>query len=130
LGEKKPSYGHPPPVDLFNARLNEFQVEAVKRCLAAEDVAVVHGPPGTGKTTVLIEVILQEVKRGKRVLASAPSNIAVDNMVEKLLPWGLRIVRMGHPARIMEPLRHVTLSAQEEEHPMKEAIVRMDQERH
>jgi predicted DNA helicase len=74
-------------------------------------------------------VILQTVKRGGRVLASAPSNIAVDNMVEKLLPANLRIVRMGHPARTLESLRHVTLSAQEEAQPIKEEIQRMQDER-
>ncbi len=116
--------------EIFNEKLNEFQIQAVESCLAAEDVALVHGPPGTGKTTVLVEVMLQTVKRGGRVLASAPSNIAVDNMVEKLLPWNLRIVRMGHPARILDPLRHVTLSAIIEEHPLTAEIHRMDNDRH
>ena len=130
LGERTPSFSKAPALELFNPRLNEFQAQAVARCVGAEDVAMVHGPPGTGKTTVLVEVILQAVKNGQRVLASAPSNIAVDNMVEKLLPFDLRIVRMGHPARILEPLRHVTLSAQEEEHPGREEIARMNEERH
>lgn len=115
--------------NVFNDRLNEFQVQAVKQWLGANDFALVRGPPGTGKTTVLVEVILQAVKRGARVLASAPSNIAVDNMVEKLLKWDLRIVRMGHPARIMEPLRHVTLSALEEDHPARELKAEMEEER-
>jgi superfamily I DNA and/or RNA helicase len=117
-------------LELFNPRLNEFQVDAVRSCLAAENVALIHGPPGTGKTTVLVEIIRQTVKRGGRVLASAPSNIAVDNMVEKLIDSHLRIVRMGHPARILEPLRHVTLAALEEAHPFMEEITRMDDERH
>ncbi len=130
LGEKKPSFATAPKIDPQNPKLNEFQLEAVQRCLGAEDVAIVHGPPGTGKTTVLVEVILQTVKAGGRVMASAPSNVAVDNMVEKLLPYGLRIVRMGHPARILEPLRHVTLSAQEAEHPGKEEVKRMNDEKH
>jgi ATP-dependent RNA/DNA helicase IGHMBP2 len=130
LGDRKPSYATAPALQLHNTRLNEFQVEAVRRCIGADDVALVHGPPGTGKTTVLVEVIIQSVKAGQRVLASAPSNIAVDNMVEKLLPYDLRIVRMGHPARIMEPLRHVTLSAQEEEHPSRDEIRRLNDERH
>ncbi len=117
-------------LDLFNTRLNEFQIDAVKSCLAADSVALIHGPPGTGKTTVLVEIIRQTVKRGGRVLASAPSNIAVDNIVEKLADTNLRIVRMGHPARILESLRHVTLAAQEEEHPLMDEIVKMDDERH
>jgi len=130
LGEREPSWSQAAALELYNPRLNEFQVQAVERCVGAEDVALVHGPPGTGKTTVLVEVILQAVKCGQRVLASAPSNIAVDNMVEKLLPFDLRIVRMGHPARILEPLRHVTLSAQEEAHSGREEVARMNEERH
>lgn len=117
-------------VSLFNTRLNKFQIEAVKKCLAAKEVGLIHGPPGTGKTTVLVEVIVQAVKQGARVLASAPSNIAVDNMVEKLLPWDLRLVRMGHPARILEPLRHVTLAALEEESRARQEIQEMEEERH
>ncbi len=130
LGNRKAEVGDKLPFNLFNGSLNEFQVKAVEHCLSAEDAAVIHGPPGTGKTTVLIEIILQTVKRGGRVLASAPSNIAVDNMVEKLLPWDVRIVRMGHPARILETLRHVTLSAIQEEHPLTAEIQRMDADRH
>lgn len=130
LGDIKPGHEKIPPFNVYNTALNEYQVQAVGRCLAAQDVAVIHGPPGTGKTTVLVEVIRQSVAQGAKVLASAPSNIAVDNMVEKLLGSGLRIVRTGHPARILEPLRHVTLSAQEEEHESKAEIDRMNEERH
>ncbi len=130
LGNKTASVGKSHRLQFFNTHLNKFQMEATTKCMAGEDAAIIHGPPGTGKTTVLIEVILQTVKQGGRVLASAPSNIAVDNIVEKLLPWNLRVVRMGHPARIMEPLRHVTLSAQEDEHPLREQIKRMDEDRH
>ncbi|MFN0118350.1 MAG: AAA domain-containing protein [Elusimicrobiota bacterium] len=130
LANKQPSFETIKKINLYNEKLNEFQVQAVKRCLGAEDVALIHGPPGTGKTTVLVELIVQSVKNGQKVLASAPSNIAVDNMVEKLLPWGLRIVRMGHPARILEPLRHVTLSALEDEHPLRDQIKELHAARH
>lgn len=107
---------------LFDPSLNEFQVHAVRRALAAPRFAVVHGPPGTGKTTVLAEIIRQEAARGRRVLATAPSNIAVDNILEKLLERGLRVVRLGHPARTLEPLRHATLSAQVADHVEQEEI--------
>lgn len=106
----------------FDSSLNEYQQEAVKKALAAQEVAVIHGPPGTGKTTVLVEIIRQAAAQGQRVLASAPSNIAVDNMVEKLLPAELRLVRLGHPARIMESLHHTTLDAQIQEHPFQETL--------
>ena len=61
---------------------------------------MIHGPPGTGKTTTLFSVIEQFVLRKKRVLACAPSNIAVDNIVEKLK--GMNVVRLGHPVRMTE----------------------------
>ncbi len=130
LGIKPPSQDKIPKIELVNQRLNEFQVEAVKDSLAAGEVAIIHGPPGTGKTTVLVEIILQLVKERKRVLASAPSNISVDNMVEKMLPYDLRIVRVGHPARVMEALHHVTLAAQQQEHTGQREIKMMDDERH
>jgi ATP-dependent RNA/DNA helicase IGHMBP2 len=116
-------------LEFFNERLNKYQKQAVERSLEAKDVALVHGPPGTGKTTVLVEIIRQAVARGARVLASAPSNIAVDNLLEKLLDTDLRVVRMGHPARILDSLRHATLSAQVAEHDAQESIRQLDQER-
>lgn len=130
LEDKPASIGKKIPFELNNTKLNKYQVQAVERSLAAEEVAIIHGPPGTGKTTVLMEIILQTVQRGGRVLASAPSNIAVDNMVEKLLPWNLKIVRMGHPARIMDSLRHVTLSALQEEHMLMDQVRRIEDERY
>ncbi|MFA5975525.1 MAG: AAA domain-containing protein [Elusimicrobiota bacterium] len=116
-------------ISFFNLRLNPYQREAVEKALAAQDVAVVHGPPGTGKTTVLVEIVQQAVARGARVLASAPSNIAVDNLLEKLLDTGLRVVRMGHPARILDSLRHATLSALVTEHDDQRHIQELDQQR-
>src|SRR5439155_7289061 len=85
--------------------------------------------PGTGKTTVLVEIVRQAVAGGARVLASAPSNIAVDNILEKLLDTGLKVVRMGHPARILDSLRHATLSALVAEHPDQKYIEELDIQR-
>ncbi len=128
IGEAKP--GRKPKIkkdlEWFNDGLNEFQKEAVAVCLAAEDVALVHGPPGTGKTTVLVEVIRQHAARGMRILATAPSNIAVDNMLEKLHESGLRVVRLGHPARTLEFLRHNNLAALVEEDPAFEEVKELD----
>lgn len=129
LGDEPADINALPDVDFFDKDLNSYQRDAVRSALAAEDVALVHGPPGTGKTTVLAEIIRQAVKRGQRVLASAPSNIAVDNMLEKLIAAGLRVVRMGHPARTLENLRHATLMAQIAEHPDQDLIREMDQDR-
>lgn len=69
---------------LFNRNLDTSQVKAIRFALDAVDIALIHGPPGTGKTTALIEYILQEVKRGNKLLVCSASNIAVDNVVERL----------------------------------------------
>ena len=126
MGEREAEHGKLPKVLFFNTGLNEFQQEAVRRCLAADDLALVHGPPGTGKTTVLVEIIRQAVHRGERVLATAPSNIAVDNILEKLLATGIRVVRLGHPARTLESLRHGNLAFMVEQDPGYEKVKEID----
>lgn len=126
LGEQVPERTKVPKILWFNRALNEYQQNAVKASLAAQDVALVHGPPGTGKTTVLVEIIRQHVARGERVLATAPSNIAVDNILEKLIGTGLRVTRLGHPARTLESLRHGNLAAQIEEDPAYEEVKELD----
>ena len=82
----------------------------------ALDVALVHGPPGTGKTTVLVEVIRRAVARGEKVLAAAPSNLAADNLLERLVAAGVDGVRVGHPARVVPGLLDRTLEARVEGH--------------
>lgn len=98
----------------FNTSLNETQKEAVKFAIAQPHLAIIHGPPGTGKTTVVIETILQLVVKWKlKVLACAPSNIAVDNMAEKLVTFNknlrkenkVKFIRLGHPARLLNHLQ-------------------------
>ncbi|KAL8769890.1 MAG: hypothetical protein Q9194_005330 [Teloschistes cf. exilis] len=88
-------------LDFIDSTLNESQRNAVKFALASREVALIHGPPGTGKTYTLIELILQLVKRSLRILVCGPSNISVDNIVERLAPHKLPIVRLGHPARLL-----------------------------
>ena len=101
----------------FFAPLNESQRKAVAIALSTKDFCVIHGPPGTGKTTTVVELIRQLVLRGDRVLAVAPSNIAVDNLAERLsvTPRGqekkLRLLRVGHPARITPTILKNTLEA-------------------
>ncbi len=126
LGEQQPERVKVPKIIWLNRNLNEYQQTAVKNALAAQDVALVHGPPGTGKTTVLVEIIRQHVARGERVLATAPSNIAVDNILEKLIGTGLRVTRLGHPARTLESLRHGNLAAQIEDDPAYEEVKELD----
>ncbi len=100
----------------LEASLNAEQARALDLADRAEDVALVHGPPGTGKTTVLVEVIRRAVARGEQVLAAAPSNLAVDNLVERLAAAGVECVRIGHPARVLPTLLAHTLDARVEEH--------------
>ncbi|WP_445664581.1 IGHMBP2 family helicase [Fodinibius sp. AD559] len=109
----------------FNKELNESQKEAVAYSLGAEDVHLIHGPPGTGKTTTAIEVIEQAVADGQKVLATAASNIAVDNMLDFLLDRGVKAVRVGHPARVTPQLKDHTLDSlieQNEEYQKSEEL--------
>ena len=82
--------------------LNESQNKAVNNILAAEDLAIVHGPPGTGKTTTIVQAIREIVALEKQTLVCAPSNTAVDLLTEKLNEQGLNVLRIGHPARVSE----------------------------
>ena len=97
--------------------LNPEQHDAVSRALAAEDFFLVHGPPGTGKSTVLAEVAAQAVARGQRLLCTAASNAAVDHLTDLCLDKGLRAIRVGHPARVTPRLQEHTLDIVVEEHP-------------
>ncbi|GAB7340135.1 hypothetical protein MBLNU457_6619t2 [Dothideomycetes sp. NU457] len=88
-------------IEWVDPSLNDSQKQAVRFTLASREVALIHGPPGTGKTHTLIELILQMVKRGLRLLVCGPSNISVDNIVERLAPHKVPLVRLGHPARLL-----------------------------
>ncbi len=91
--------------------LNSSQNNAFNLVNRAKDVAVIHGPPGTGKTTTLVETIFNTVKTENQVLVCAPSNAAVDLLVDKLSEKGLNVVRVGHPARVTEDVLKKTLDA-------------------
>lgn len=99
------------PIEFFNMALDESQKEAVAFSLRQKELAIIHGPPGTGKTTTLVEVVLQCSKQGSKVLVCAPSNVAVDNLVERLSATSLKVVRLGHPARLLPGIARHSLDA-------------------
>ncbi len=110
MGEREPTFQASPRIPAeISQRLNPSQHQAIRHALAANDLAIIHGPPGTGKTTTVVEVIRLLVARGERVLACAPSNTAVDNLLERLLAIGEPAIRLGHPARVSEDLRQHSL---------------------
>lgn len=105
------------------ARLNASQQAAVEKILTANDLAIVHGPPGTGKTTTLVQAIRALVARDKKqVLVVAPSNTAVDLLSEKLSDEGLNVLRVGNPARVSERLMSLTLDSKMTEHSANKEI--------
>jgi ATP-dependent RNA/DNA helicase IGHMBP2 len=96
--------------------LNPSQNAALNKVINAYEVAIIHGPPGTGKTTTLIEAILLTLQSESQVLVSAPSNAAVDLLVEKLSDRGINVLRIGHPARVTEEMLGKTLDARVAHH--------------
>ena len=97
--------------------LNDSQNEAVRKIDAAIDIAIVHGPPGTGKTTTLVQAIIHTLKTEKQALVCSPSNMAVDLMTEKLAELGINVLRLGNPVRVSENLLKNTLDAKVAAHP-------------
>ncbi len=107
----------PPGWQPVQTNLNSYQLQAVRGSLQARDLFLIHGPPGTGKTTTLVESILQHIQRKQRVLATADSNTAVDNLVEKLMSLRCRVIRIGNPARLNEKITSVSLDHQVQDDP-------------
>lgn len=97
--------------------LNPSQEEAVNKVLWAKDVAVVHGPPGTGKTTTLVEAIYETLHRENQVLVCAQSNMAVDWISEKLVDRGIHVLRIGNPTRVNDKMLSFTYERRFEAHP-------------
>ena len=134
LGETEAHFTAPVVHTPLDQLLDGSQRAAVDHALAASDVAVIHGPPGTGKTTAVIELIRQAVQRGERVLACAPSNLAVDNLLERLvaapeLATGA-VLRIGHPARVLPALRDHTLELLVEAHADMKLVRKLTKEAH
>lgn len=97
--------------------LNCTQEEAVNKVLHAKDVAIVHGPPGTGKTTTLVEAIYETLHRENQVLVCAQSNMAVDWISEKLVDRGVSVLRIGNPSRVNDKMLSFTYERRFESHP-------------
>jgi ATP-dependent RNA/DNA helicase IGHMBP2 len=114
-GQKSPAFNTPPPVSI--PRLNASQTAAVQKIVSAQDLAIVHGPPGTGKTTTLVQAIKTLIHQHKKqILVVAPSNTAVDLLSDKLTDEGLNVLRIGNPARVSEKLFSLTLDSKMAEH--------------
>ena len=97
--------------------LNPTQEEAVNMVLRAKDVAIVHGPPGTGKTTTLVEAIRETLMRENQVLVCAQSNMAVDWISEKLVDRGINVLRIGNPTKVNDKMLSFTYERRFEAHP-------------
>lgn len=115
IGMKKPVFK---PLSRIGMQwLNPSQEEAVNRALCAEDVMIVHGPPGTGKTTTLVEAIYETLRRESQVMVCAQSNAAVDWIASLLLDRGVPVLRIGNPIRVTDRLLACTYERQFQDHP-------------
>ena len=115
LGTQKPGFRELYPVRF--PWLNSTQETAVNKVLCTRDVAIVHGPPGTGKTTTLVEAIYETLHREPQVLVCAQSNTAVDWICEKLVDRGVPVLRIGNPTRVNDKMLSFTYERRFENHP-------------
>lgn len=95
--------------DIIIPQLNLSQNKAVRHVLSVNDIGVIHGPPGTGKTTSLVQAIRLTLQTENQILVCAPTNSAVDLITEKLIELGIDVLRMGHPARISDELQNSSM---------------------
>lgn len=113
-------------IDFIDQSLNKSQKKAIKESLSSQNFFLIHGPFGTGKTRTLVELISQEVRQKRKVLATAESNAAVDNIVERLvLNEKLKITRLGHPQRVSKDNIKYTLAYKVENHDLNDKIKRI-----
>jgi len=115
IGDEQPSFRSESPLPF--PWLNPSQQKAVMKVICAREVAIVHGPPGTGKTTTLVEAIGETLRRETQVLVCAQSNAAVDWIAEQLLARGISVLRVGNPMRVSDNLLEATYERRYESHP-------------
>ena len=129
--EKTPTIAANPSLVFNNQHLNESQQQAVIAITQNENITIVHGPPGTGKTTTLIEAIVQLIKAREKVLVSAPSNTAVDNIAKGLITQGIQVLRVGNASKVDETIFLHTpegrLSNSKQQKEIKELKIRAEQ---
>ena len=124
-GNKLPTFQETIP-EVKCTGLNVTQQAALNKIIASNELAIVHGPPGTGKTTTLVQAIKALIKLdGKQILVVAPSNTAVDLLSEKLSDEGLNVLRVGNPARVSERLMSLTLDSKMAEHSSMKQIKKL-----
>jgi superfamily I DNA and/or RNA helicase len=115
IGNEQPGFRVEQPISF--PWLNDSQQKAVQKVLCAREVAIVHGPPGTGKTTTLVEAIGETLRREAQVMVCAQSNAAVDWISEQLLARGISVLRIGNPMRVSDNLLAATYERRYEAHP-------------
>lgn len=115
LGQANPRFRTLPRTDF--PWLNTSQNEAIQKVLEAQDVAIVHGPPGTGKTTTLVEAIIETLQREEQVMVCAPSNAAVDWISQQLMRRGVMVLRIGNPIRMSDEMLECSYERRYAAHP-------------
>lgn len=115
LGNRHPSFRHLPQLSF--PWLNPSQQHAIQNVIESQEVSIVHGPPGTGKTTTLVEAIIETLQRETQVLVCAPSNAAVDWISEQLMRRGIHVLRVGNPLRMSDEMLDCSYERRYASHP-------------
>ena len=124
-GQKSPEF-NPSTFSNHKSRLNLSQQKAVENILAANELAIVHGPPGTGKTTTLVQAVKALLTEDhQKILVVAPSNTAVDLLSDRIAEEGINVIRVGNPARVSESLMSLTLDSKIAEHNSMKELKRL-----
>ena len=115
IGNAQPSFRHLPALSF--PWLNRSQNDAIQKVVEAQEVAIIHGPPGTGKTTTLVEAVIETLERETQVLVCAPSNAAVDWISEQLMRRSVNVLRVGNPLRMSDEMLACSYERRYSSHP-------------